>query len=79
MIIETRDKTKNPMIRIMSKKNEVLKAYNLPVGSHIMVNEKEQVQTGEILVKIPRAVGKSGDITGGLPRVTELFRSKESV
>ena len=76
VIIETRDKTKNPMIRIMSKKNEILKAYNLPVGSHIMVNEKDQVQTGDILVKIPRAVGKSGDITGGLPRVTELFEAR---
>jgi len=76
VIIETRDKTKNPMIRIMSKKNDVLKAYNLPVGSHIMINEKDQVQTGDILVKIPRAVGKSGDITGGLPRVTELFEAR---
>jgi DNA-directed RNA polymerase subunit beta' len=76
VIIETRDKTKNPMIRIMSKKNEVLKAYNLPVGSHIMVNEKDMVLTGDILVKIPRAVGKSGDITGGLPRVTELFEAR---
>jgi DNA-directed RNA polymerase subunit beta' len=76
VIIETRDKTKNPMIRIMSKKNDVLKAYNLPVGSHIMVNEKDMVQTGDILVKIPRAVGKSGDITGGLPRVTELFEAR---
>ncbi|KPK85526.1 MAG: DNA-directed RNA polymerase subunit beta' [Bacteroides sp. SM23_62_1] len=76
VIIETRDKTKNPMIRIMSKKNEVVKAYNLPVGAHIMVNEGDQVQTGDILVKIPRAVGKSGDITGGLPRVTELFEAR---
>jgi DNA-directed RNA polymerase subunit beta' len=76
VIIETRDKTKNPMIRILSKKNDILKAYNLPVGSHIMVNEKDQVQTGDILVKIPRAVGKSGDITGGLPRVTELFEAR---
>ncbi len=76
VIIETRDKTKNPMIRIISKKNEVMKAYNLPVGAHIMVNEGDQVQTGDILVKIPRAVGKSGDITGGLPRVTELFEAR---
>jgi DNA-directed RNA polymerase subunit beta' len=76
VIIETRDKTKNPIIRIMSKKNDILKAYNLPVGSHIMVNEKDQVLTGDILVKIPRAVGKSGDITGGLPRVTELFEAR---
>jgi DNA-directed RNA polymerase subunit beta' len=76
VIIETRDKTKNPMIRILSKKNEVVKAYNLPVGAHIMVNEGDHVQKGDILVKIPRAVGKSGDITGGLPRVTELFEAR---
>jgi DNA-directed RNA polymerase subunit beta' len=76
VIIETRDKTKNPGIKILSPKNEVLKSYNLPVGAHIMVNEGDPVQTGEVLVKIPRAVGKSGDITGGLPRVTELFEAR---
>ena len=76
VIIETRDKTKNPGIKIVSDKKEVLKSYNLPVGAHIMVNEGNQVLTGDILVKIPRAVGKSGDITGGLPRVTELFEAR---
>jgi DNA-directed RNA polymerase subunit beta' len=76
VIIETRDKTKNPGIRIMNTKNEVLKMYNLPVSAHISVNEDDHVNAGDILVKIPRAVGKSGDITGGLPRVTELFEAR---
>lgn len=76
VIIETRDKTKNPNVRIMSKAKEVLKNYNLPVGSHIVVGENDPVKAGQVLVKIPRAVGKSGDITGGLPRVTELFEAR---
>jgi len=76
VIIETRDKTKNPTIKILSGKKEVLKSYNLPVGAHIAVNEGDTVRHGDILVKIPRAVGKSGDITGGLPRVTELFEAR---
>ncbi len=75
VIIETRDKTKNPMVKIIAA-NDVHKSYNLPVGAHIMVNEDDKVQAGDILVKIPRAVGKSGDITGGLPRVTELFEAR---
>ncbi len=76
VIIETRDKSKNPGIRILNEKNEVLKMYNLPVSAHISVNENDHVNAGDILVKIPRAVGKSGDITGGLPRVTELFEAR---
>jgi DNA-directed RNA polymerase subunit beta' len=77
VIIESRDKTKNPMIRILSEdKIDILKSYNLPVGAHIVVNEKAKVAAGDILVKIPRAIGKSGDITGGLPRVTELFEAR---
>jgi len=76
VIIETRDKTKNPIIKILSSAGEVLKSYNLPVSSHLAVNEGDSVKAGEILVKIPRAVGKSGDITGGLPRVTELFEAR---
>ncbi|MBL7110596.1 MAG: DNA-directed RNA polymerase subunit beta' [Bacteroidales bacterium] len=76
VIIETRDKTKNPGIKILNNKKDVVKSYNLPVGAHIMVDAGNQVQTGDILVKIPRAVGKSGDITGGLPRVTELFEAR---
>ncbi len=76
VIIETKDKTKNPIIRILSDNNDVLKAYNLPVGAHIVLQEGSSVITGEVLVKIPRAVGKAGDITGGLPRVTELFEAR---
>ena len=76
VIVETRDRTKNPMIRILDTKGELVKNYNLPVGAHIAVNEGDKVAAGEILVKIPRAVGKSGDITGGLPRVTELFEAR---
>jgi DNA-directed RNA polymerase subunit beta' len=76
VIIETRDKTKNPVIKILNTDGEVLKTYNLPVGAHISVSEGDNVKTGHILVKIPRAVGKSGDITGGLPRVTELFEAR---
>jgi len=76
VIIETRDKTKNPVAKIMSNDGLVLKSYNLPVSAHLSVNEGDSVKAGEILVKIPRAVGKSGDITGGLPRVTELFEAR---
>jgi len=76
VIIETHDKSKNPAIRILDKAGNLLKLYNLPVSAHIMVEEKQDVQAGDILVKIPRAVGKSGDITGGLPRVTELFEAR---
>jgi len=70
VIVESRDRTKNPLIRILDNKGELVKNYNLPVGAHIAVNEGDKVIAGEVLVKIPRAVGKSGDITGGLPRVT---------
>ncbi|MDX2444367.1 MAG: DNA-directed RNA polymerase subunit beta' [Bacteroidales bacterium] len=76
VITETRDKSKIPLIKITDKKNQALKSYNLPVGSHLVVNESAVVKEGDILVKIPRAIGKSGDITGGLPRVTELFEAR---
>ncbi len=76
VIIETKDKTKNPELVIIDDNDEELKTYNLPVGAHIAVEEGVNVRTGQILVKIPRAVGKSGDITGGLPRVTELFEAR---
>ena len=75
VIIETRDKTKNPSIKIIVKK-EAVKTYNIPVGAHIIVDENATIEPGQILVKIPRATGKSGDITGGLPRVTELFEAR---
>ncbi len=75
VIIESRDKSRNPTIRIMEDKLE-LKQYNLPVGAHIMVENGQRIKAGDIIVKIPRAIGKSGDITGGLPRVTELFEAR---
>ncbi len=76
VIIESRDKTKNPAIRILDNKEEVLKEYNLPVGAHLATDVNKMVEAGDIIAKIPRAVGKSGDITGGLPRVTELFEAR---
>ena len=75
VIIESRDKSKNPTIHIMQGGSEV-KQYNLPVGAHLMVEDGQEVQAGDVIVKIPRAIGKSGDITGGLPRVTELFEAR---
>jgi DNA-directed RNA polymerase subunit beta' len=76
VITETKDKKKNPEIRIVGPKKEVLKTYSLPVGAHVSVEEGQKVTTGLILAKIPRVAGKSGDITGGLPRVTELFEAR---
>jgi DNA-directed RNA polymerase subunit beta' len=76
VIIESRDKTKNPAIRILAKDGSELRSYNLPVGSHLVTDLNKVVEAGDILAKIPRAVGKSGDITGGLPRVTELFEAR---
>jgi len=76
VIIESRDKTKNPAIKILNAKGDELRVYNLPVGSHLVVDTHKMVEAGEVLAKIPRAVGKSGDITGGLPRVTELFEAR---
>ncbi|MCF8357786.1 MAG: DNA-directed RNA polymerase subunit beta' [Prolixibacteraceae bacterium] len=76
VIIETRDKTKNPTLKILDEKGEMIRSYNLPVGGHISVNNGQKVRSGAILVKIPRASGKAGDITGGLPRVTELFEAR---
>ncbi len=76
VIIESRQKTKNPSIKILDKENVVIKMYDIPVGAHIMVDNGDMVNAGGMLVKIPRAIGKSGDITGGLPRVTELFEAR---
>lgn len=76
VITEFRDRTKAPAILILDAKKEVLKSYNLPVGAHIVVKEGDAVVAGNTIVKIPRAVGKAGDITGGLPRVTELFEAR---
>ena len=76
VIIEAKDKTKNPSILIVGDEGEVLKQYNLPVGAHVTVSDGESVKIGEVIIKIPRAIGKSNDITGGLPRVTELFEAR---
>ncbi|MBS1616183.1 MAG: DNA-directed RNA polymerase subunit beta' [Bacteroidetes bacterium] len=73
VVIETKDKTKIPSIAIDGKDN---KSYNLPVGSHIVVEEGEQIHNGQVIVKIARVMGRSRDITGGLPRVTELFEAR---
>ena len=73
VVIETKDKTKLPSI-IVEKKEK--KTYNLPVGSHIVVEEGDEVRSGQVLVKIPRILSKLKDITGGLPRVTELFEAR---
>ncbi len=73
VIIETKDKTKIPAILIEGKE---IKNYNVPVGSHLIINDGDTIQSGQILVKIPRIMGRSRDITGGLPRVTELFEAR---
>ncbi|MBO9658007.1 MAG: DNA-directed RNA polymerase subunit beta' [Chitinophagaceae bacterium] len=73
VVIETRDKTKIPSIVVEGKEN---KSYNLPTGSHLMLDDGDEVKAGKVLVKIPRILGKLKDITGGLPRVTELFEAR---
>ncbi|HVV07599.1 MAG TPA: hypothetical protein VHC96_25410, partial [Puia sp.] len=74
VVIETKDKTKIPTINIEG--NKEIKTYNLPVGSHIVVEGGDEVKAGQVIVKIPRVLGKLRDITGGLPRVTELFEAR---
>ena len=76
IIIESRDRTKIPSAQIIDEEGNVLKTYSLPLGAHVVKNEGDAINLGDILVKIPRAVGKTGDITGGLPRVTELFEAR---
>ena len=76
IIIESKDKTKVPSAHIFTETGELIRTYNLPVGGHVAVENGQKVKAGEVIVKIPRAVGKAGDITGGLPRVTELFEAR---
>ncbi len=76
IIIESKDKTKVPEAHIVDKHGNIIKTYSLPVGAHVTVDDDEDVRPGQLLVKIPRAVGSAGDITGGLPRVTELFEAR---
>jgi DNA-directed RNA polymerase subunit beta' len=74
VIIDTKDKTKNPAVVVHH--GDESKSYNIPVGAHLSVEPGEKVKAGQVLVKIPRSVGKTRDITGGLPRVTELFEAR---
>ncbi|MDR1408453.1 MAG: DNA-directed RNA polymerase subunit beta' [Tannerella sp.] len=76
IVIESKDKTKVPVAHVMDSKKKILKTYSLPLGAHVIKEDGDTIKTGEVLVKIPRAVGKTGDITGGLPRVTELFEAR---
>jgi DNA-directed RNA polymerase subunit beta' len=77
VIVDSKDKTKNPAIIVHAKqKDKESRAYNIPVGAHLAIDNGQPVKAGQILVKIPRAVGKTRDITGGLPRVTELFEAR---
>ena len=76
IIIESKDKTKAPAAHIVDENGNYLKNYSLPLGAHVVKDEGDVVKAGEVLVKIPRAVSKAGDITGGLPRVTELFEAR---
>ncbi len=76
VISESRNKKAVPTLRVVDSKGVEQRAYNLPVGAHLMVNDGEKIKTGKVLIKIPRKSAKAGDITGGLPRVTELFEAR---
>ena len=76
VIIESKDKTKSPALHIVNEKGESVKTFNLPVGAHVMAENGSAVKVGDVIMKIPRAIGKASDITGGLPRVTELFEAR---
>ncbi len=76
IIVDAKDHTKVPTCDVLDADGNVLGTYNFPVGCHVVVEDGQKVSTGATLVKIPRAVGGAGDITGGLPRVTELFEAR---
>ena len=76
VISESRNKKVVPTLSIVDEKGIILRSYNLPVGAHLIVNDGDKIDVGQILVKIPRKSAKSSDITGGLPRVTELFEAR---
>ena len=76
VIKENRDKKMIPTISVVDKDENELKSYNLPVDAHIIVKDGDGISSGDVMVKIPRKSGKSGDITGGLPRVTEMFEAR---
>jgi DNA-directed RNA polymerase subunit beta' len=76
IIIESRDKTKVPSCHILDENGETIRTYNFPIGGHVSVEDGQSVKAGDVIVKIPRSTAKAGDITGGLPRVTELFEAR---
>ena len=76
IVVESKEKNRAPSCHILDDKGELIRTYNFPINGHIVVEDGQKVKAGDILVKIPRAVGKAGDITGGLPRVTELFEAR---
>ena len=76
IMIESKDRTKVPAAQIYNSKGELVRSYSLPVGAHLLIDDNATIKPGEILVKIPRASNSAGDITGGLPRVTELFEAR---
>ena len=76
VLVENRDKKLIPAVLLQDKKGETLREFNLPVGAHIAVEDSAKIKSGQIIAKIPRVLGKTGDITGGLPRVTELFEAR---
>ncbi|MBR1889871.1 MAG: DNA-directed RNA polymerase subunit beta' [Alloprevotella sp.] len=76
IVIESRERNKVPTAEILDENGNVLHSYNFPINGHIVIEDGQQLRAGDVIVKIPRAVGKAGDITGGLPRVTELFEAR---
>ncbi|WP_185873723.1 DNA-directed RNA polymerase subunit beta' [Blattabacterium cuenoti] len=76
VITEVRNKNLIPTLKIIDNDGKELKVYNIPVGAHLMVEDNEKIEVGKILVKVPRKTSKSGDITGGLPRLSELFEAR---
>ncbi len=76
IIIESKDRTKVPAAEFYDNEGNLIRTYSLPVGAHLLINEGEVLTPGEVFVKIPRSAGNAGDITGGLPRVTELFEAR---
>ena len=76
IVIESKEKSRVPSCHVLDGNGELLRTYNFPINGHIVVEDGQKINAGEVLIKIPRAVGKAGDITGGLPRVTELFEAR---
>ncbi len=76
VVTESKNKKVIASLLLKNSKGDVLRSYSLPVGAHLIVNDGDKIEEGQILVKIPRKAGKAGDITGGLPRVTELFEAR---